>query len=130
MAHEHDEPKPAVKEVPTYEEGVNISAIFKFLIGLLIVGIIVHLLVWGYFGFLRAYETKQDPHLSPLAIGRQYPPEPKLQVSEPTDLQKIRKSEDQMLDGYGWVDQSRGIARIPVNKAMKILVQQKQTKQK
>ena len=128
MAHEHDEPKPAVKEVPTYEEGVNISAIFKFLIGLLVVGIIVQFLTLGFFRFLSSYEKKQDPHLSPLAIGRQYAPEPKLQVSEPADLQKIRQSEDEMLKGYGWVDQTRGIARIPVEEAMKILVQQKQPK--
>jgi hypothetical protein len=49
------------------------------------------------------------------------PPQPRLQADPATDLAAERRREEGMLEGYAWVDRGRGVARIPVRRAMEIL---------
>jgi hypothetical protein len=35
----------------------------------------------------------------------------------------LRRHEDEILNSYGWVDQKAGVVRIPIDKAMDLLVQ-------
>jgi len=49
------------------------------------------------------------------------PPSPRLQANPAADLAAERRREEGMLTGYAWVDRERGIARIPVQRAMEIL---------
>ena len=51
------------------------------------------------------------------------PPEPRLQVSAPKDLKLYKAAQGEILNSYGWVDQKAGILRIPIDRAMDILVQ-------
>ena len=51
------------------------------------------------------------------------PPEPRLQVSAPKDLEQYEAAQEEILNNYGWVDQKAGIVRIPIDRAMDILVQ-------
>ena len=46
---------------------------------------------------------------------------PKLVVSEPSALAAFRAREDMVLDGYGWVEKDRGIARMPIAEAVRIV---------
>ncbi|HET6628150.1 MAG TPA: hypothetical protein VFG91_00080 [Woeseiaceae bacterium] len=46
---------------------------------------------------------------------------PVLQVTPESDLARLRAREAALLHGYGWVDRERGIARIPIERAMEIL---------
>ena len=50
------------------------------------------------------------------------PPEPRLQEDPVAYLTLMRAEEQAALDGYGWVDRERGVAHIPVQRAMEILV--------
>ena len=47
-------------------------------------------------------------------------PNPLLQCGQMVkwDISKVKRDEDEHLNSYGWVDQERGIARIPIDKAM------------
>jgi hypothetical protein len=62
---------------------------------------------------------------SPLAAtyGRTEPPAPRLQVDPALDIFEHRKIEQQVLTSYGWVDQKSGVVRIPVERAMGLLVE-------
>ena len=40
------------------------------------------------------------------------------------DIQQLRIHEDEMMKTYGWVDESKGIVRIPIDKAMKMIEKQ------
>jgi hypothetical protein len=51
----------------------------------------------------------------------QLPPEPRLQAVPRLDLRSLREGEDQVLNSYAWVDPNRGIARIPIAEAIKIV---------
>lgn len=53
-------------------------------------------------------------------------PHPLVQGSMATkvDIARVRKEEKEKMDSYGWVDESKGIARIPVDEAIKKLAEQ------
>jgi hypothetical protein len=68
---------------------------------------------------LPALAAKQRVHLPD---GLDKIPEPRLQVSEPLDLVKLREMEDSLLHSHGWVDRDKGIVRIPIDEAMRQLV--------
>ncbi len=51
---------------------------------------------------------------------------PRPQVSDVTDLNKLRAEEDAKLEGYRWVDRDKGIVHIPIERAMDILADRDQ----
>ncbi|MBI2816342.1 MAG: hypothetical protein HYX72_05355 [Acidobacteria bacterium] len=57
------------------------------------------------------------------------PPEPRLQstpghtISPEQELKQMQRENNEVLSTYGWVDQQHGIAKIPIEEAMKLLVQ-------
>jgi hypothetical protein len=82
--------------------------------GLLVSGIVFHYFV-GHQGL--------GPPASPFENVRMLPPEPRLQVTAPKDLKQYKAAQDEILNSYGWVDQKAGIVRIPIDRAMEILLQ-------
>jgi len=75
---------------------------------------------------LMAYLTSHQPsgpQVSPLAVSGELPPRPRLQITPALDLAKKRKAEDATLNGYGWVDQTSGTVRIPIDRAMDLLAE-------
>jgi hypothetical protein len=46
---------------------------------------------------------------------------PKLVVSEPAALAEHRRGEEELLKGWGWVEKDRGIARMPIDEAVRIV---------
>ena len=48
---------------------------------------------------------------------------PRLVTSEPTTLAAFRDQEDALLTSYGWVEKDKGLARIPVEEAMRIVAE-------
>jgi len=51
------------------------------------------------------------------------PPGPRLQTDPEADYRRFRAEEEQKLDGYHWVDKQKGVVRVPIEQAMKKLVQ-------
>ena len=50
-------------------------------------------------------------------------PGPGLQFNSPDELQKLRAREDELLGTAEWIDRERGVARIPIEEAMRIVVE-------
>lgn len=76
------------------------------------------------FDYLAARTAQRGEPASPLAAaGRQVPPEPRLQTAPIEDLRALRAREQSLLDGYGWVDTKSGVVRIPIARAMELLLQ-------
>jgi hypothetical protein len=110
VAHEHSD--------------VNIRALLMFCVGLIAVVAVVQVAMWGLFVVFERQAVQNDPVLSPHAIpAGQRPPEPRLLENEPAFLQQIKSAERQALEGYGWVDQNTGAARIPIEEAKKKLLE-------
>lgn len=51
------------------------------------------------------------------------PPEPRLESAPGVTAEFVRAREDPILNSYGWVDQKKGIARIPIQQAITVLAQ-------
>jgi hypothetical protein len=50
-------------------------------------------------------------------------PTPSLQTQPFGDVYALREDEAKKLGSYGWVDQEGGVARIPIDKAMEVMLQ-------
>jgi hypothetical protein len=50
-------------------------------------------------------------------------PAPRLQSAPAFDLAALRRQKSAMLDEYRWIDPSRGVVRIPIDRAMQLLVE-------
>lgn len=48
---------------------------------------------------------------------------PQLQVVPGLDLRAIRADADAQLEGYGWVDERRGVAHVPIETAIEMLLE-------
>jgi hypothetical protein len=108
------------------ESDINVRAIITFVVVLTGVALAIHISMYGMFLLLNKIEDKTQPVVSPLTAGPARPadfPEPRLQTTPWTDLHKLRAEEQSYLHGYGWVDETAGVARIPIDKAKALLLQ-------
>jgi hypothetical protein len=85
-----------------------------------LVAVVVAPLYWLY----ARRETAAQPQAASLV---QKPPPaaapafPRLVSSEPPVLAEFRRQEDQLLTSYGWVEKDRGVARMPIAEAMRLV---------
>lgn len=66
----------------TYEHSdISIGGVVKFIVALVVLGVVVHLLMWGMFRVLNSEEDKIDSPPGPMALSEteRLPPEPRLQ---------------------------------------------------
>ena len=110
------------------EDKIDLRGIFGFAIGLTVVIVFVEIamLVWMRMG-VNAIDASNPPKVFPLAAlpDDRRPPEPRLQEfgQSRLDLKNLRAAEDDVLNGYRWVDRNKNIVRIPVADAMKLTLQ-------
>jgi hypothetical protein len=110
---------------------VDPGSVLKFLSYLGLSLAFTFLIVWGVLRLIESRTARFDAPPSPLRQGVQkdLPPEPRLQgvvghESDPQqDLRDMRSDTDKTLNSYGWVDESNGIARIPIKEAMKLVAE-------
>jgi hypothetical protein len=103
---------------------VHLRGVIAFTVGLLVIGVVIHVLIWLFFMFLAGQEARGTVRQYPLAEGQErVPPGPRLQANPREDLRELRSAEDAVLTTYGWVDPNSGVVRIPIDEAMKLTVQ-------
>ena len=112
-------------EVHHETSDVNIRGVLAFAAGLAFAVAFVSFLVYGLFGYFSARETRAASPQYPLAAAEdtRVPPEPRLQTNPRQDLEQFRSNEDQILTTYGWVDKNGGVVRIPIDEAMKRILE-------
>src|SRR5688572_25649430 len=93
--------------------------------------VFAHVALWLAMRSFERDERREDARPSPVADARPVPPEPRLQPSvefHPTlpyeDVIAMRHADQQMLGTYGWVDRQRNIARIPIDRAMRQVLEE------
>jgi uncharacterized iron-regulated membrane protein len=108
---------------PRYERSdASPKSLLKFGIGLFV--ILVACIVgmrWMFFYFAEV--QKLGPPASPFENARVLPPQPRLQVHPKLDLEKYLAAENHTLTTYGWVDKHNGVVRIPIDRAMDLLLE-------
>lgn len=101
----------------------NTRPVWLFIAGLLLFLAVSALGLAGLYRWLGEQPPMSGPALTPLAPARQVPPPPRLQTSPERDMRQMRADEERVLSSYGWVDQKAGIVRIPIERAMEMLVE-------
>jgi hypothetical protein len=112
-------------EVVHEESDVNVGAILRFGAGLFVVAAVAHLFLWWLLGVYERQHERAQTQVYPMAAGQQdgRPPAPRLQDNPQQELRELRARQESLLNGYGWVDKEAGVARIPIEDAMKMVVE-------
>jgi hypothetical protein len=112
-------------EVVHEESDVNVAAIIRYGIGLLVIGALIHAFLWWLVGTYERQSQRAQTQVYPLAAGQQnrLPPSPRFQENPQQELQDLRTKQKALLEGYGWVNKEAGIAHIPIEDAMKMVVE-------
>jgi hypothetical protein len=91
---------------------------------MLIAAVVIHTAVWWLFDlFDRREAQKGRPPATLVRESRPAPPAPRLQTDAPADLNELRAEKERELESYGWIDRQNGVVRIPVERAMTLLVE-------
>jgi hypothetical protein len=101
---------------PTYRAGLTILAVM-FLTALVLVP------MYRFLGRREAQEQTPAASLLKPDAGAPPPAFPKLVIAEPAALAELRAQEDAFLAGWGWVEKDKGIARMPIDAAMRIVAE-------
>jgi hypothetical protein len=128
LHREHD-------EVAYEREDLSSRGIFAFLIGLALLGVLIHFALKGMYGYLDSYQKQHQPPGNPLVSQTENDsrkvsnadiarfPQPRLETNERLEINDFRLQEEKKLNSYDWIDQKAGIARIPIDRAMQLLAQ-------
>jgi hypothetical protein len=112
------------------------SGILYFLLALGVATVLCLFGLRGLFEYLDRRSKTSQPEVNPLVtnvpsdtrhVALGYPqstfPSPKLEEDERGQLNGIRMNEEKTLYSYGWVDEKSGTVRIPIERAIDLIVQ-------
>src|SRR5262245_31762212 len=93
--------------------------ILYFGVGLVVVGFLIFIGLRWMFQVLEREQALRDNQ--PGLVQTQNPvPEPRLQINPQGDLEELRSQENEILSTYRWIDRGKGIAGIPIDRAMSL----------
>jgi hypothetical protein len=119
MDKSHGAPGP----VQSYEtQDANVRGVFGFLVVLSLVLVFTALLCWGLFNYFSAGQINRAP-ASPFSGTRQLPVGPQLQVNPRQDWLRFRAEQEHALESYSWESRDDGTVRVPIERAMELLLQ-------
>lgn len=123
--HDHEygpTPPGAQYEHTDIDPGIG----YKFALWLTVAMLISFGIVYGTFRFFDSRQDAADQASQryPMAVGVTRPnPTPFLQTQPFKDIYMLREEEAKKLQGYGWVDKEGGVTRIPIDRAMELMLQ-------
>ena len=82
--------------------------------------------VWWMFRFFQTEDASRNVSRTDIQQPSPIPPEPRLQINPEEDLERYRREQKQWLDSYGWVSPGEQRVRIPIDRAMELVVEGKQ----
>jgi len=119
-------------------QDLQASGILYFLLTIVVVVVICLFGLRGLFVFLDHREKAAQPAVNPLVTNvppdtrrisdpdeylKKAFPDPRLETDERNQLNKETAREEGVLYSYGWVDEKAGRVRIPIERAMDLIVQ-------
>jgi hypothetical protein len=111
-------------DVKFESEDIRATPVLKFLVGLAVTCVVTAFLLVAFYRGMRSYVAglqPPPPHMQ-FQAGRN-PVAPLLQERPAPDLRVLRAEEERTLSSYGWVDEGKGVVRIPIEEAMRIVAE-------
>jgi hypothetical protein len=119
-------------------EDLSTRGVFVFMVGLAVTGVVIYFIIVGMYSFLDHYEQSHMATASPLLgskgeISRVYTQAemdkafkdngaPMLETNERGQFRDFLMNQEDQLNSYGWVDREGGVAHIPIERAMQLIV--------
>ena len=137
MPEHHAEDHLLNPETHHERSDVNVRALLWFVVIFVVFAVFTHFLIWILFKHF-AKEARRDERPPLTAMQRpgdlSVPQQPRLQPfptegMPPTratpvkDMEEMQRSEEQALHNPGWIDQQKGIVRLPIDVAKQLAVQ-------
>jgi hypothetical protein len=99
----------------------DVGSLFLIITILILSGIIILLGVWI---LLRSFSIREKAREGASKVSQVTGafPQPTLETRPALDLERIRAQESLRLNSYGWIDRNAGIAHIPIDRAMEIVL--------
>jgi hypothetical protein len=121
-------------------EDLSPQGVFYFMAGLAVLGVVIYFVLTGMYRFLDTYDRAHQPAMNPMAVKTGVDPQtmtfrditdkidntfpkPVLEYSERTQFSEEVEKQDKALASYDWIDQKNGVVRIPIERAMDLLVE-------
>jgi hypothetical protein len=102
---------------------VDVPAIFTIAFLLLLSCVAIFIVVTLLMHFFKAREPAVTSGRANIPATRVRAfPQPRLEVKPGASLAELRAAEDADLNSYGWIDRPAGTVRIPIDRAMQLLL--------
>ena len=125
------------------ESDVPVAGLLWSILIFVVLSAVSYFVILGFYNYLvRAERARMDPPRSAVArpanadvpqnqpLLQPFPRNDPKGVTTPpnrntpvTDLEDMRRAEDEVLNNYGWVDKQKGVVRIPIERAKELAVQ-------
>jgi hypothetical protein len=123
-----DEKRASEQESKSHEtRDIYVGKVTLAAIGLVIFMGLGALIAYFTFEYLVGMPVAESPQTQ--TGSRRLPPLPRLQVQTTQDLESMLDDAEKRLNSYGWIDQSRGLVHIPIDRAMDLIVKREQSEQ-
>lgn len=124
--HGHDAGPASPESVAIGHEikDVRVRPLVYSIIGVFVLLFGTFALVFGALALAGNGITDVGNQLNPTAIQAQLPPGPLLEQNPATATDAIIAEQNAQLAGYGWMNERAGTARIPIDRAKELLLEQ------
>lgn len=122
MSGSHDDSHSAGHGVRFEPTDITARPIVLSALGITVITLVYTAIAWFTYQGLAAREQASSAPASPLAAqAPTQPPAPRLQADPKADLIALRARENAELSKYAWIDKARGIAQVPIERAMEMV---------
>lgn len=103
---------------------VDVISLFAIVLTLFVMCVVVFLVVTGMMHYFKLREPAQTAGQANIPRPRAEEfPQPRLEVKPGANLAELRAAEDVDLNSYGWVDRNAETVRIPIDRAMQLILE-------
>lgn len=117
------EPRSTTSGAGHETKDADVAALLLIAFGLLLTVVVVGIGIWITLQHFRSERSSQTASRSSLSAQTHRFPEPQLQTNPADDLAKLRARDARDLNAYGWIDRKAGVVRVPIERAMELLLQ-------
>src|SRR3954469_5667374 len=132
----HDENYSSNPGVMYESSDANVRAIYTFGVWLAVLGLVCALATYGGLRYLEHRAANEDKTrmaenpmvpearmtMPPIKAAHEFPT-PRLQVNDTAEMKEEIQEETGKLTHYQWVDEGQGVVRIPIDRAMQLILQ-------
>src|SRR5690349_8486261 len=113
----HSEQAPHEPHAEQEQSDIDVRAIFKLLLGMVVGLIVVGFVVYWQFRGFEQHAKDTAPPPSPFAKDNVTPPGPLLEVNEVGNALEYRQKQEQAIESWGWANAEQTRAKIPIERA-------------